>query len=67
MMDTNIFNGDYTKSSQQPTEKTIDNKTYESNQLESQIIKKLASLEQVIDTSIKKHGDKALTLTRKKQ
>ena len=55
MMNNNSLNGDYTKSSQQPTEKTIDSKTYESNSLESQIIKKLTSLEQVIDTSIKNH------------
>lgn len=67
MMNNNSLNGDYTKSSQQPTEKTIDSKTYESNSLESQIIKKLTLLEQVIDTSIKNHGDKVLTLTRKKQ
>ena len=67
MMNNNSLNGDYTKGSQQPTEKTINSKTYESNSLESQIIKKLTSLEQVIDTSIKNHGDKVLTLTRKKQ
>ena len=44
-MNNNSLNGDYTKSSQQPTEKTIDSKTYESNSLESQIIKKLTSLD----------------------
>lgn len=67
MMDNNNLNADYTKSSQQPNEKTANNKTYETNLLESQITKKLTSLERVIDTSIKNHGDKTLTLTRKKQ
>jgi len=64
-MNNNFLNEDYTKSRQQPTEKQTDNKIYESNLLEPQIIKKLTLLEQVIDASIKKCGDKSLTLTRK--
>lgn len=65
MMNNNL-NKDSIKSSQQPVEKIADNETYGSNILESRIIRKLASLEQVIDVSIKKHEDKTLTLTRKK-
>ncbi len=66
MMNNNILNKNFIKGSQQPIEKITDNKTSGNNILESQIIKKLISLEQVIDTSIKKHGDKTLSLTRKK-
>lgn len=65
-MNNNILNKNFIKGSQQPIEKITDNKTSGNNILESQIIKKLISLEQVIDTSIKKHGDKTLSLTRKK-
>ena len=66
MMNNNILNKNFIKGSQQPIEKITDNKTSGNNILESQIIKKLISLEQVIDTSIKEHGDKTLSLTRKK-
>lgn len=66
MMNNNILNKNFIKGSQQPIEKITDNKTSGNNILESQIIKKIISLEQVIDTSIKKHGDKTLSLTRKK-
>lgn len=66
MMNNNILNKNFIKGSQQPIEKITDNKTSGNNILESQIIKKLISLEQVIDTSIKKHGDKTLSLTIKK-
>ena len=66
MMNNNILNKNFIKGSQQPIEKITDNKTSRNNILESQIIKKIISLEQVIDTSIKKHGDKTLSLTRKK-
>ena len=65
-MNNNILNKNFIKGSQQPIEKITDNKTSRNNILESQIIKKIISLEQVIDTSIKKHGDKTLSLTRKK-
>lgn len=65
MNDKNL-NEYYPNSSQQPAEKKPDDKTYESNSFEMQIIRKLTSLEQAIDTSIKEHGDKSLALTRKK-
>lgn len=65
MMNNNILNKNFIKGSQQPIEKITDNKTSGNNILESQIIKKLISLEQVIDTSVKYHEDKPLTLTKK--
>lgn len=64
-MNNNILNEDYIKTNQQPDEKTKNSKIYVSSMLESQIIKKLISLEQVIDTSVKYHEDKPLTLTKK--
>lgn len=64
-MNNNILNEDYIKTNQQPDEKTKNNKIYVSSMLESQIIKKLISLEQVIDISVKNHDDKPLTLTKK--
>ena len=64
-MNNNILNENYIKTNQQPDEKTKNNKIYVSSMLESQIIKKLISLEQVIDTSVKNHEDKPLTLTKK--
>ena len=64
-MNNNILNENYIKTNQQPDEKTKNNKIYVSSMLESQIIKKLISLEQVIDTSVKNHEDKPLTLNKK--
>ena len=67
-MNNNILNQEFIPNKLQNVEhqKSSSNIQMSQNKLfENQIIKKLTSVEYVIDESIKKHGDKSLILIRK--